>query len=501
MLVNVVIGHDFKLLNGFNVAASKQVLKSISGIFKSSELTAVIGPSGCGKSSLLNILSGYVTKNVSGDIEVKDTRKRSYIMQEENLHLLLTVIESVMFSINVKTGFKKLKVAEKKLKVNTVLANLGLEDKINAYVRDLSGGQLKRLSIAQEIVDDPSILFLDEPTTGLDSSSSTQCIKLLKTLAQEGKTVVCTIHTPSALIFKQFDHLYTLAGGKCIYQGCSLNLMPFLNELGLVCPETYNPSDFLIEIANGEYGLQNDFLTEKIMNGKNEQFRREESSSHVICQVFDMSPSNNSHVSSNFIEQLWYLMIRNSKIIYRDKTIMWLRLAIHIVVALSVGAFFVNVGPEASKIFSNFKMIYATTMFLMYTGFYSSVTRFSLEMSTTSIEIFNKCYSTAAYYWAICLTDIPLTVVCTTIFVQIVFTMTGQPNQPGDEFRFTMLLSLQIFVSFLASGFGQMIGSLFSLMVIQIFNFHLHNFKKMFFRAHYFLRQFSFRFFFYSVDS
>jgi ATP-binding cassette, subfamily G (WHITE), member 1 len=438
----------------------------------------VIGPSGCGKSSLLNILSGYISKNVSGNIEVKDTRKRSYIMQEENLHLLLTVIESMMFSINVKTGFKKLKVAEKKLKVNTVLANLGLEDKINSYVRDLSGGQLKRLSIAQEVVDDPSILFLDEPTTGLDSSSSTLCIKLLKTLSQEGKTVVCTIHTPSALIFKQFDHLYALAGGKCIYQGLSLNLMPFLNELGLVCPESYNPSDFLIEIANGEYGPQNDFLTEKIMNGKNEQFRRREESSpqNRLCEVFDMSPSNNSLVASNFIEQLWYLMIRNSLIIYRDKTIMWLRLAIHIVVGLSVGAFFVNVGPEASKIFSNFKMIYATTMFLMYTGFYSSVTRFSLEMPTTSIETFNKYYSTGAYYLAICLTDIPLTVVCTTIFVQIVFTITGQPNQPGDEFRFTMLLSLQIFVSFLASGFGQMIGSLFSLMVSQVFNFHLFNF-------------------------
>lgn len=465
------------VLNGFlpYLSASTQVLKSISGVFKPCEISAVMGPSGSGKSTLLNILSGYIanTRNISGDIEVNHTRKRSYILQEENLHGLLTVDESMMFSINVKTGFQR-KIAEKKKKVKSVLDNLGLNYQKNAFVRDLSGGQLKRLSIAQELVDDPLVLFLDEPTTGLDSSSATFCIQVLKKLALQGRTIICTIHTPSALLFKQFDHLYALAEGRCIYQGSSLNLIPFLSECGLTCPESYNVPDFLMEIANGEYGTQNEQLTEKIFNGENENFRRAESSK-LTYEEFDMSPPNDLLSSSNFFEQLWYLIMRNFLILYRDKMILWLRLAIHIVVAVSVGAFFVNVGSEASKIFSNFKMIYAMTMFLVYTGFYSMVTRFPLENSTIKREHFNNWYSTCAYNMATTIADVPLTIICTTLFVIILYAMTSQPL---DEFRFTTLLNLEIFVCFVAQGFGMMIGSFFSLMVACFFYFfciHINN--------------------------
>ena len=148
----------------FLYSVQKQVLNKISGEFKACELTAVMGPSGSGKSSLLNILSGYVKSNTSGMLDIKDNSKRTYIMQEENLHKLLTVRESMMYSINFKTGF--LAANEKKSKVLMILKNLGLQDRLETFVGSLSGGQQKRLSIALELVDDPSILLLDEPTTG-----------------------------------------------------------------------------------------------------------------------------------------------------------------------------------------------------------------------------------------------------------------------------------------------------------------------------------------------
>lgn len=69
-------------------------------------------------------------------------------------------------------------------------------------------------------------------------------VLLLKHLAQEGRTIVCTIHQPSALLFGLFDHLYAIAEGQCIYAGSTGMLVPFLSELDLICPKTYNPSDY-----------------------------------------------------------------------------------------------------------------------------------------------------------------------------------------------------------------------------------------------------------------
>lgn len=210
----------------------------------------IIGPSGSGKTSLLNVLSGFTTDNVKGIIKVNGeilkssthTRHATYIMQEDSLFPVLTVEEAMKFAMKFKTGKKQ----NKNEKIMQILSTLGLDHELYSFVGDLSGGQKRRLSIAVELVNDPPIVFLDEPTTGLDSLSAVQCIQFLMKLSKQGRAVVCTIHQPSTSMFDLFDNVFALAEGHVIYQGSSQNLIPFLDSVNMPCPETYSPNDYLL---------------------------------------------------------------------------------------------------------------------------------------------------------------------------------------------------------------------------------------------------------------
>lgn len=85
---------------------------------------------------------------------------------------------------------------------------------------------------------------------GLDDLSCSQCITLLKKIAEGGRTVICSIHTPSAKLFTLFDNVYIISSGQCVYQGYGPNVVPFLSNLGLECPKHFNPADFSMSLTN-----------------------------------------------------------------------------------------------------------------------------------------------------------------------------------------------------------------------------------------------------------
>eukprot|EP00008_Paramoeba_atlantica_P014857 CAMPEP_0201478294 /NCGR_PEP_ID=MMETSP0151_2-20130828/3180_1 /ASSEMBLY_ACC=CAM_ASM_000257 /TAXON_ID=200890 /ORGANISM="Paramoeba atlantica, Strain 621/1 / CCAP 1560/9" /LENGTH=481 /DNA_ID=CAMNT_0047859339 /DNA_START=56 /DNA_END=1502 /DNA_ORIENTATION=- len=244
----------------------KEVLHDISGFAKPGTLTAIIGSSGAGKSTLLDILSGR--KNIGkidGDILMNGQprgksfkRFSAYVTQEDILMPTLTVEETLMFNVRLKLERDKAKQNREKtrdVRVDEMIEELGLQkvrqDRVgDENVRGISGGEKKRLCIGCEMIADPSLMFLDEPTTGLDAFNSQQVVYTLKKLARAGRTVICTLHQPRSSIFEMFDYLCCLSEGKTVYFGpASEAISYFETEVGQNCSQFYNPADFIIDLA------------------------------------------------------------------------------------------------------------------------------------------------------------------------------------------------------------------------------------------------------------
>ena len=195
-------------------------------------LIGIMGASGSGKTTLLNVLSG-IEKPHSGSVKIngidihKDPGKAEgligYIAQDDLLIEDLTVNENLYY--NAKLCFKNLNDQEIQDLVDTVLDKLGLFERKDIKVgspmnKKISGGQRKRLNIALELIREPSVLFVDEPTSGLSSRDSENVMDLLKELSRQGKLIFVVIHQPSSDIYKMFDRLVIMdTGGYPIYYG------------------------------------------------------------------------------------------------------------------------------------------------------------------------------------------------------------------------------------------------------------------------------------------
>lgn len=121
-------------------------------------------------------------------------------------------------------------------------------------MKGVSGGERKRTSIGLELVTNPSLIFLDEPTTGLDSFTAATVIDTLRDLAKAGRTIITTIHQPKTEIYESFDRLMLLVQGKIIYFNEAKQAVDYFGGLGprYACPDWDNPADFFMEMMSIE---------------------------------------------------------------------------------------------------------------------------------------------------------------------------------------------------------------------------------------------------------
>ncbi|KYQ50171.1 ATP-binding cassette sub-family G member 4, partial [Trachymyrmex zeteki] len=436
----------------------KAILRGLNGQFKSGELTAILGPSGAGKSTLLNILAGYRCRGIGGSIningqlrDIREFKKMScYIMQNDLMQPNLTVFEAMSFAADLKLGRRKSK-SQKCAAIDEILSTLRLTGTRDTLTDRLSGGERKRLTIALELVNNPPVIFLDEPTTGLDELSSSQCIDVLQNLAHFGRTVICSVHTPSASTFRKFDHVYVVANGQCTYRGATSDLVPFLQSIGLECPKHYNPADFIIEISTGDYGFD---LVEQIVTCVDTKL--------PLLPIFRSKSEfelDKKNPKISWIDQFNTLVKRMMMQIYRNRNYMYMKISLHIFLGILIGAMYFNMGNDGSKALFNFGFCFACLIFFLYMPMLPVLLQFPFEIRIMKREHFNRWYDLSAYYWALTVVNIPFQMTFAVLYLLMVYFITGQPLELHRSFMF---FSTCFICAFIAESIGYNIASVFN---------------------------------------
>ncbi|CAA6661534.1 unnamed protein product [Spirodela intermedia] len=237
----------------------RHILKGITGSVGPGEVLALMGPSGSGKTTLLKIVAGRLSDNVKGSITYNDIpyssalkRRIGFVTQDDILFPQLTVQETLVFAAFLRLPTKyepPTKAPEGRVyPQGTGCRNTRIG---GGFVKGVSGGERKRTSIGYEILVDPSLLLLDEPTSGVDSASANRLLQILRRLAKAGRTIITTIHQPSSRIFHMFDKLLLISDGHPMYYGEASNSMQYFSSLGFVPQLAMNPAEFLLDLATG----------------------------------------------------------------------------------------------------------------------------------------------------------------------------------------------------------------------------------------------------------
>ncbi|GJM93273.1 hypothetical protein PR202_ga09818 [Eleusine coracana subsp. coracana] len=236
------------------VAADKlQLLSGISGAFRPGVLTALMGVSGSGKTTLMDVLSGRKTTGyIEGEIYISGYHKNQATFARISGYCEQNDIHSPQITIFVDEVMELVELD-------------GLKDAIVGLpgVNGLSTEQRKRLTIAVELVANPSIIFMDEPTSGLDSRAAAIVMRTVRNTVNTGRTVVCTIHQPSIDIFESFDELILMKrGGQVIYSGPlgrnSHKVVEYFEAIPGVpkIKESCNPATWMLDVSSSATEVQ-----------------------------------------------------------------------------------------------------------------------------------------------------------------------------------------------------------------------------------------------------
>uniref|UniRef100_A0A0D9XN09 ABC transporter domain-containing protein n=1 Tax=Leersia perrieri TaxID=77586 RepID=A0A0D9XN09_9ORYZ len=451
-----------------------QLLHNITGAFQPGVLSALMGVTGAGKTTLLDVLAGRKTGGViEGDIRVGGypkiqqtfARISGYCEQTDVHSPQITVEESVAYSAWLRLP-TEIDSKTRKEFVNEVLQTIELDDIRDALVglpglSGLSTEQRKRLTIAVELVSNPSIIFMDEPTSGLDARAAAIVMRAVKNIANTGRTVVCTIHQPSIEIFEAFDELMLMKrGGELIYAGPlghhSCNVIHYFQTIDGVpkIKDNYNPSTWMLEVtcASMESQLGVDFAQiyrESTMHKDKDTLVK--SLSKPALGMSDLHFQ--TRFPQKFAEQLKACLWKQCLSYWRSPSYNLVRIVFIAISCLVFGALFWQQGDinhinDQQGLFTILGCMYGTTLFAGINNCQSVMPFVSIERTVVYRERFAGMYSPWAYSLAQVAMEVPYVLLQIVLVMFIAYPMIGYAWTATKFFWFmyTMVCTLLYFL-------------------------------------------------------
>lgn len=433
---------------GFN-EKKLQLLRDITGSFRPQVLTALMGVSGAGKTTLMDVLSGRKTGGtIEGDIRIggypkvqKTFARISGYCEQHDIHSPnITVKESVAFSAWLRLPPETPPDTKARF-VEEVLETIeldGIKDSLVGIPGEsgLSTEQRKRLTIAVELVSNPSIVFMDEPTSGLDARAAAVVMRAVKNVVATGRTTVCTIHQPSIDIFEAFDELVLMkAGGQIIYSGKlghhSSKLIEYFEGIPGVpkIKSNYNPATWMLEVTSASVEAQLGLDFAKIY--KESYLHRD--TTELVRQLSEPQPgSQDLHFPTRFAQNWWVQLLaclwKQHLSYWRSPEYNLSRFLFMIAAAVMFGAVFWQKGKEMNNeqdVFNVLGSMYIAVIFLGLNNCSSVLPYVVTERTVLYREKFAGMYSSKAYSFAQVIIEIPYVLLQTLLYVAITYPTIG----------------------------------------------------------------------------
>nr|ATB19622.1 putative ABCG7 [Juniperus scopulorum] len=456
------------------------LLTNVSGEAKPGRLLAIMGPSGSGKTTLLNVLAGQLVASprlhlmgrlyVNGNPFSSASHKIAYVRQEDLFFSQLTVRETL--SLAAELQLSKLTSSEDREKyVDDLLNRLGLVSCANcivgdAKVRGISGGEKKRLSVACELIASPSVIFADEPTTGLDAFQAEKVMETLQKLAQDGHTVVCSIHQPRGSIYAKFDDLILLSEGAVVYAGpAKEEPLSYFSKYGFVCDEHVNPAEFFADLISVDYSSnKSEESSRKRIDYLVEVFAKKYADEVDGSLNFELQTSKIYTTRHKFVprkvewwKQFHLLLKRAWMQATRDGPTNKVRARMSVASALIFGSIFWRMGLSQTSIQDRMGLLQVAAINTAMAALTKTVGVFPKERAISDRERAKGSYAVGPYLFSKLLAEIPVGAAFPLLFGTILYPMARlHPTLP----RFVKFSTIVTVESFTASAMGLTVGAM-----------------------------------------